>query len=412
MQLDRGLVFQIIEWIVYFVLVGVGIYFIMQGNVLSKYFLKRKDFTQHEEYIFEHPTIVTYLEPSDLTISLVYGKDYNVSFLLDQDQSVALTIGTNLININESYQFTVDFEEILSKNVFLVTPSNELMKSHFLFDGIRYVFPSDFKNIGTIRIGSKLTALNNSVSDAASTGRYYDGEPTTFSDLLGMTYQVLTTTKKFTYIEENKNCRNKAFNDILFTKLSEHDFNDCASKCRSNISFGKFLNHYISHLPFCKTAKEETCFLDTIARIRDGIVQKPCTKVDYVGKAQTYSTGKGRQNIINFWYRLNDFKTVTVHEEYLVFDSVSMIGSIGGTLGLCIGFSFTNVFAAFLKFLNFLWDKYSNKGISNIDFMKSEKAFATKEDIDDIQNTLNIVVKQLEQHQHKLDLLEEKLNKY
>ena len=81
MQLDRGSVFQVIEWIVYFVLCGVGIYFIMQGNVLSKYFLKRKDFTQHEEYIFEHPTIVTYLEPSDSTISLVYGKDYNVSFL-------------------------------------------------------------------------------------------------------------------------------------------------------------------------------------------------------------------------------------------------------------------------------------------------------------------------------------------
>ena len=412
MQLDRGSVFQVIEWIVYFILFGVGIYFIMQGNVLSKYFLKRKDFTQHEEYIYEHPTIVTYLEPSDLTISLVYGKDYNISFWLDRDQSVTLTFGTNLININESYQFTVDFEEILQKNAFLVTPSNELLKSYFLFDGIQYVFPSDLKHINTIRIGSRLTALNNSVRDSGYTGMFYDGEPTTFADILGMTYQVLTTTKKFTYIKENENCRDKAFNDVLFSKLSEYGLNDCATKCRSNISFGKSLNHYINHLPFCKTPKEEICFLDTMARIRDGIVQKPCTKVDYVGKAQTISSGKGRENIIEFWYRLNDFKRVTVHDEYLIFDSVSMIGSIGGTLGLCIGFSFSNVFAAFLKFLNFLWDKHSNKGISNNDFMKSEKAVATNEDIDDIQKTLNIVVKQLEQHQHKLDLLEEKLKKY
>ena len=302
MKLDRGSVFQVIEWIVYFVLCGVGIYFIMQGNVLSKYFLKRKDFTQHEEYIFEHPTIVTYLEPSELTNSLVYGKDYNLSFWLDRNQSFALTIGTNVIKINDSYQFTVDFEEILWKNVFLVTPSIDLLKSHIIFDGIQYNFSRDLENIGTIRVGSKLTAMNNSVRELAYTGMFYDGEPTTFADLLGMTYQVLTTTKKFTYIKENENCRDKAFNEILFSKLSEHGLNDCGTKCRSKISFGKLLNHYISHLPFCKTAIEETCFLDTMARIRDGIVQKPCTKVDYVGKAQIISSGKGRENIIEFWY--------------------------------------------------------------------------------------------------------------
>ena len=37
----------------------------------------------------------------------------------------------------------------------------------------------------------------------------------------------------------------------------------------------------------------------------------------------------------------------TIHEEYLIYDAVNMIGSIGGTLGMCIGFCFTGV-ASFL----------------------------------------------------------------
>ena len=32
-----------------------------------------------------------------------------------------------------------------------------------------------------------------------------------------------------------------------------------------------------------------------------------------------------------------------VYEEYLIYDAVGMIGAVGGTLGMIIGFSFNNV---------------------------------------------------------------------
>ena len=51
--------------------------------------------------------------------------------------------------------------------------------------------------------------------------------------------------------------------------------------------------------------------------------KKPCIKLQYSGKAQSFSSGKNRLNIIEFKYRLDDFKSVTVHEEYLIFDSVA-----------------------------------------------------------------------------------------
>ena len=40
-----------------------------------------------------------------------------------------------------------------------------------------------------------------------------------------------------------------------------------------------------------------------------------------------------------------------VFEEYLVFDAFGMIGSIGGALGLCIGFSFSGVIASIVEFI-------------------------------------------------------------
>ena len=40
-----------------------------------------------------------------------------------------------------------------------------------------------------------------------------------------------------------------------------------------------------------------------------------------------------------------------VQQEYLVFDLVGMIGSAGGTLGMCIGFSFSGVTTYILDFI-------------------------------------------------------------
>ena len=44
----------------------------------------------------------------------------------------------------------------------------------------------------------------------------------------------------------------------------------------------------------------------------------------------------------SFYYRLVDNQT-HVHKEYLIYDVMNMIGSVGGTLGLFIGFSCSNV---------------------------------------------------------------------
>ena len=76
--------------------------------------------------------------------------------------------------------------------------------------------------------------------------------------------------------------------------------------------------------------------------------RKSCIINSYNGKVHMKSDiimevdDESQQGII-FWYSFNEPSYVKVYEEYLIYDTLGMIGSVGGTLGLFIGFSFMNV---------------------------------------------------------------------
>ena len=46
-----------------------------------------------------------------------------------------------------------------------------------------------------------------------------------------------------------------------------------------------------------------------------------------------------------------------VYEEYIIIDAMGMIGSVGGTLGLFIGFSFSNVINLLIGYLQVVLNK-------------------------------------------------------
>ena len=51
---------------------------------------------------------------------------------------------------------------------------------------------------------------------------------------------------------------------------------------------------------------------------------------------------------------------MVVNEEYLIYDMVAFVSAIGGTLGLCIGFSFTGYASTFLRYFEKLFNKIRN----------------------------------------------------
>ena len=80
---------------------------------------------------------------------------------------------------------------------------------------------------------------------------------------------------------------------------------------------------------------------------------KSCTILQYSGKLELKHV---RQAIngnayITIWYKFKVPEYVLVTEEYLIYDSISMIGAVGGTLGMCIGFSFDGIIHYLIHFL-------------------------------------------------------------
>ena len=58
---------------------------------------------------------------------------------------------------------------------------------------------------------------------------------------------------------------------------------------------------------------------------------------------------------------------VTLYEEYLIIDSYGMVGVVGGTLGLFVGFSFFDAVTYVMTFFQKMYEKiYKRKSVNNL----------------------------------------------
>ena len=82
------------------------------------------------------------------------------------------------------------------------------------------------------------------------------------------------------------------------------------------------------------------------------IIAKPCTTLTYKGEV------KNRDSIDSKYQALFRFSffhdRVKVKQEYLMMDLEAMVGEIGGTLGICVGFSLMELTNLLLGWLNLL----------------------------------------------------------
>ena len=91
---------------------------------------------------------------------------------------------------------------------------------------------------------------------------------------------------------------------------------------------------------------------NVFTKTRKDADRRPCSKVEYKAIANQLENEKGWQN--QAFYKLalaNGEAKANVKEENLIYDGVAMISAIGGTLGLCVGFSFYNLSNFFIGWL-------------------------------------------------------------
>ena len=85
---------------------------------------------------------------------------------------------------------------------------------------------------------------------------------------------------------------------------------------------------------------------------------KACTTFQYTGELTTILKGfinNSREVVIGYWFNYRG--EIEVLEEYLIYEITSVIGSIGGTLGLFVGFSFFDISA---KLIHIFEDYFLN----------------------------------------------------
>ena len=68
-----------------------------------------------------------------------------------------------------------------------------------------------------------------------------------------------------------------------------------------------------------------------------------CNQFEYFGLTKKFYHDKYPKNKAG-WIILFLSKHIIVEKEYLIYDFIGIVGSVGGTLGLFIGFSFYDLF--------------------------------------------------------------------
>ena len=114
----------------------------------------------------------------------------------------------------------------------------------------------------------------------------------------------------------------------------------------------------------CKEKQIRICAENILSeKIRFGGLEtnckKPCEIQQYIEDWKNYLVGNGDSNKANhesklwfwLWYQFEDDQDTIVYEEYLIYDTINMIGSLGGTLGIFIGFSFSNVLNVIISWI-------------------------------------------------------------
>ena len=340
--MDKDISYRLINTILYILLLGLGIYLIYQGDIVQRFRLKRSNFAVFTEPIVELPTIVTYFYPP---INIKYKSDFNISLVAVGTKTQSnLEFGENVI---QGTNLKVEFKELFHLDNFRIKPLTFQREMDF-------IFTFNFANSSIMSkrdIGIRLTTLNNT-SPCGGT-QYFDGISEVETFAVGTMHEMTVSVEKHTYLQDRPKCRKEPYVEEVI-RIVENKMELCNQPCRPGIDdiwqscWGLGQSDTIMKLPICKKEDKDRlkCFLDIVSEAKRQIRELPCTKVQYRVHVNHWQGGTSETSTT---IHMNFAKPyhVTVHEEYLIYDLVAMVGAIGGTFGLCTGIPFREICFSF-----------------------------------------------------------------
>ena len=347
MSLEK--VFQGLSWFCYILLGSASLYFITYSNVLGKYMAERTATIEYEEPVKERPTITVQFVSTVGEIDLIMGKDFYLSFWIEferNDRKIAdLSIGNNEYSLNENSYGTIQVTEgrdIKNITTLKISTNSGISKRNLIkqFHGFQFNFNKSTAELKDLRVYFRLTSKDNFISYGEP---FYDGDPLVQNIYPGKWISLEIQPIQYHFLNlKRSSCRQEPFIKSIFQNFSKAKAEKCPKKCNP-MDFGSFYHSLIDkEIPNCETNKEKECMDSYIKHnIVKNMVKKPCHKLQYSGKILNENFDNKNKNLVTLWYHFAPGLMI-VKEEYLIYDLLSMIGSVGGTLGLCVGFSFFN----------------------------------------------------------------------
>ena len=337
--------------LVYLVLLCLAIYLIYIGDIVQKFCRKRSNFAEYSEEISELPVVHLFLEyrtPSDI---LNYGKDFLVTYQ-GNDFVKNLTMGENIV---EGVQMDLEerFERSDNTTIYFTYQSLFLrpggFKSKLLLPYNLMLTFGESGSFGKLvsRAGITLTTSNNTYCGEGIS--HLDGDYRDVFTKMGELNHVSIRPEKYIYLQEIETCRKQHYQKIIYEQISKRIFEKCVRPCKPHdwhCTFGVALDQ----VSLCESATELECFQEVAAGVKKETVTKPCNLLQYKVLDNAYPIKP--QNQAGFRLSFQTPLRVSVKEEYLIYDMLTMVSAIGGTMGLCIGYSF-------YEFFIFMWNSGS-----------------------------------------------------
>ena len=351
----------VLNSLVYLAMLAMGLYFIYQGGVVQRFILKRSNFATYEDQITELPTIVIWVYPKNAS----FGEDFKLYFSTraGSDNEIEVAFGKNSQKITDS-ELKFDFKRYYQglsalnqyPNLFKITPNVTILPSTIVEwrDSVGFSLRLSFTNPNIMNGKEFGLALSTENNTASCQGRHYDGDVDWVREKWAKSYinKLTYFTRKYSYLPFTNRCRNRPYTEILIENMNKNINKRCTLPCKPDESFENCpalrTSKFIDRLPVCQNRScFDKAFDDTLKLL--SVYSGPCTKFQYEMTSKKQEIVKHKdimQFQIMFWP-----PRVKTYEEYLVYDMIAMISAIGGTMGLCIGFSFTDFARITLKLI-------------------------------------------------------------
>ena len=345
--ISRPKLFKILEWILFVGFIIVSGYFV--SGVLENFFSRKTSFSQHKEKVTEYP--VLNIDLSQRT-SKVNVSDVRIIYRASgMPNLTCLEIGDNYLHNKDEYNKTEKvilerhdtFYNSLGFRIIHETPV--LDKDRAMVETI-IAHNGESQNITSEWIIVHFFITSRSNSPGLSFNKWKDGKPleVTINKNHIVKYGLQPQITK--HLKEMGECQEESYYECIASQLDAMEFNKCPNKCIPN-AFSNLGRNYST--PFClNDTKNDYCAKKIVRKINEQKIasdcKSSCSNLEYFGEyginrpisqiERDAVSSEMKWNAFYFKYKLvnQDLKSM-VNEEYIIYDTVGMIGSVGGTFG-------------------------------------------------------------------------------